>query len=173
MANELILERMQIALGFAPIALTTARTGDAVSIKSYRRVGVLFLKAVGTASDDPTLTILQGTDIAFGTSKALNFSDVYVKQDLTKLSDVGQWTKVTRTGGSITNTYTDDTSAEQQAMWWVEFKAEDFDQDNGYDCIRASISDVGTNSQLGCVLYFGADPLYPASPANMRGMTTD
>lgn len=171
--NTLLLERLQIAMGIAPIALTTARTGYPVCIKHYRRVGVLFVKGIGTAGDDPTLTIQQGTDIAFGTLKALNFDTVYVKQDLTKLSDVAQWTKVTRTGGAITNTFTDDTSAEQMAAWWVEFQAEQFDAKNGYDCIRASISDVGTNPQLGCVLYFGGDPLYPAAPELMKGMVAD
>lgn len=171
--NTLLLERMQIASGFAPITLTTARTGHVVSIKNYGRIGVLFFKGIGTAGQDPTLTILQGTDIAFGTNKALDFADVWVKQDLTELADVAQWTRVTRTGGSITNTYTDTTSAEQEALWWVEFKAEDFDIANGYDCLRASVNDVGTNSQIGCILYFGGDPRYAAPPENMLGMIAD
>lgn len=171
--NTLLLERFQIAEGILPISLTTARTGRVVSMKNYRRLGVLFYKAVGTASDDPTLTILQGTDIAFATNKALNFETVYHKMDLTKLSDVAQWTKVTRTGASITNTFTDATSAEQAAMWWVEFKQTDLDIKNGYTCVRASISDVGTNAQLGCLLYFAGDPIYPAAPENMRGIVAD
>lgn len=170
MTNSLLLERFQIAEGILPIALTTARTGRVVSMRNYRRMGVLFYKGIGTASDDPTITILQGTDIAFGTSKALNFTTLWVKQDLTKLSDVAQWTKVTQSAG---NTYTDATSAEQAAMWWVEFQQSDLDLANGYDCIRASLSDVGTNSQIGCVLYFGGDPIYPAAPENMRGMVAD
>lgn len=170
MTNSLLLERFQIAEGILPIALTTARTGRVVSMRNYRRMGVLFYKGVGTASDDPTITILQGTDIAFGTNKALTFTSIWVKQDLTKLSDVAQWTKVTQ---SAANTYTDATSAEQAAMWWVEFQQSDLDIANGYDCIRASLSDVGTNSQIGCVLYFGGDPIYPAAPENMRGMVAD
>jgi len=80
---------------------------------------------------------------------------------------------VERTGASITNTYTDATSAEQAAMWWVEFQQSDLDVANGYDCVRASIGDVGTNSQIGCLLYFGADPIYPAAPEDMRGMVAD
>lgn len=170
MTNSLLLERFQIAEGILPIALTTARTGRVVSMRNYRRMGVLFYKGIGTASDDPTITILQGTDIAFGTNKALTFTSIWVKQDLTKLSDVAQWTKVTQ---SAANTYTDATSAEQAAMWWVEFQQSDLDIANGYDCIRASLSDVGTNSQIGCVLYFGGDPIYPAAPENMRGMVAD
>jgi hypothetical protein len=170
MDNTLALERMQIAAAIAPQALTTARTGYVASFKNYRRILVVFFKGIGTAGDDPTITLLQGTDIAFGTSKAINFTKVWTKMDLTKLSDVGQWTETTQ---SAANTYTDATSAEQMAIWAIEVKAEDLDVDNGYDCIRASISDVGTNAQYGCVFYIGLDPLYPASPANMRSMIAD
>lgn len=168
--NTLLLERFQIAEGVLPLALTTARTGRVVSMRNYRRMGILFYKGIGTAGDDPTITIAQGTDIAFGTNKALTFTTLWVKQDATKLSDVAQWTKVTQ---SAANTYTDATSAEQAAMWWVEFQQSDLDIANGYDCIRASISDVGTNSQIGCVLYFGGDPIYQAQPSDMRGMVAD
>ncbi len=169
-ANSLILERLQIAEGVLPLALTTARTGRVVSMRNFRRMGILLYKGIGTAGDDPTITIAQGTDIAFGTNKALNFTTLWVKQDLTKLSDVAQWTKITQSAG---NTYTEATSAESAAMWWIEFQQSDLDIANGYDCIRASISDVGTNSQIGCVLYFGADPIFPAAPENMRGMVAD
>jgi hypothetical protein len=168
--NALLLEQLQIVHGFVPIALTTARTGDVVSLKGYRRCGVLFYKGIGTAGDDPTLTIEQGTDVAFGTNKALTFTDIYKKQDPTSLADVGQWTKVTQTAA---NTYTDATSAEQAAMWWVEFKAEDLDIKNDYDCIRASVSDVGTNAQLGCVLYFLGDAVNPTAPASMLSAIVD
>lgn len=168
--NVSILECMQIAEGIAPVALTTARTGRVVSLKNYRRCLVLFFKGLGTAGDDPTITLLQGTDIAFGTNKALNFTKVYVKQDLTKLSDVGQWTKVTQ---AAANTYTDTTSAEQEALWAIDVKAEDLDINNNYDCIRASISDVGTNAQLGCVLYFPYDPIISTAPENMASAVVD
>jgi hypothetical protein len=141
-----------------------------VSLKGYRRCAIVFFKGIGTAGDDPTLTILQGTDVAFGTNKALTFTDVYKKQDPTSLADVGQWTKVTQ---SAANTYTDATSAEQEAVWVVEFKAEDLDIKNDYDCIRASVSDVGTNSQIGCVFYVLSEPVNPTAPASMLSAIAD
>lgn len=168
--NESILNYVQIVSGFAPISLTAERTGDVVSLKNYRRCLVLFHKAVGTANDDPTITLLQGTDVAFGTNKALNFATLYVKQDPTSLGDVGQWTKVTR---AATNTYTDTTSAEQQALWAIDIKAEDLDIANNYDCVRASISDVGTNAQLGDVLYLLYDPVISTAPADMASAIVD
>jgi hypothetical protein len=168
--NNSILEYMQICEGVLPLALTTARTGRVVSLKNYRRCLVALYKGIGTAGDDPTVTLLQGTDIAFGTNKALNFTKIYVKQDLTKLSDVGQWTKVTQAAG---NTYTDLTSAEQAAIWAIDVKQEDLDIANNYDCIRASVSDVGTNAQLGCVLYFPYDPIVSIAPESMASAIAD
>jgi hypothetical protein len=168
--NQSLLSFAQFCEGILPLALTTARTGRVVSLKNYRRCLVLLYKGIGTASDDPNITILQGTDIAFGTNKALNFTTIYVKQDLTKLSDVGQWTKVTQAAG---NTYTDATSAEQAALWAIDFKAEDLDIANNYDCIRAAISDVGTNAQLGCVLMIPYDPVFEAAPQDMLSAIAD
>jgi hypothetical protein len=168
--NLSILEQIQIVGGFDPQTLTTARTGDVVSLKNYRRCLVVFFKGIGTAGDDPTITLLQGTDVAFGTNKALNFTTLYVKQDPTSLGDVGQWTKVTQAAG---NTYTDATSAEQAAIWAIEVKAEDLDIANGYDCVRASVSDVGTNAQYGCVLYLLADPAQMAAPESMPSAIVD
>ena len=168
--NNSLLEYMQIAEGVLPLALTTARTGRAISLKNYRRCLVVFYKGVGTASDDPTITLAQGTDIAFGTTKALTFTTLYEKADLTKLSDVAQWTKITQAAAA---TYTSLTSAESALMWAIDIRATDLDIANNYDCIRLSVSDVGTNSQIGCVLYFPYDPIVSAAPENMLGVVAD
>ena len=168
--NKSFLECAQIVSGFAPIVLTTARTGDVVSLKNYRRCLVLFHKGIGSAGEDPTITILQGTDVAFGTNKALTFTTIHVKQDPTSLGDVGQWTKVTQ---SAANTYTDATSAEQAALWAIEFKAEDLDIANNYDCIRASIGDVGSVSQIGALEYILFDPIVSTAPNAMASAIVD
>jgi len=148
----------QIVSGFVPVDMQTgANTADVVSMKGYNHLTIIFFKDAGTAGDDPTLTILQGTDVAFATNKALNFTDIYVKQD-TLLSTVGQFTHNTQ---AAANTYTDATSAEDQAIWVVEFDAQDLDTDNNFDCVRASVADVGGNAQLGCLLYILSEPRYP------------
>ena len=168
--NVSILECAQIVSGFAPIALTTARTGDVVSMKNYRRCLVLFHKGIGTAGEDPTITLLQGTDVAFGTNKVLNFTTIYVKQDPTSLGDVAQWTKVTQ---SAANTYTDATSGEQAALWAIDIKAEDLDIASDYDCIRASVGDVGSVSQIGALEYILYDPIQMTAPESMPGAIAD
>lgn len=168
--NTRLLEQVQIVTGFSPIALTSARTGDVVSMKNYRRCTVLFSKGIGGAGEDPTITILQGTDVAFGTNKALNFTDIFVKQDPTSIGDVGQWTQVTQAAG---NTYTDATSGEQEALWAIEFKAENLDIANNYDCIRASVGDVGSVSQIGSVMYVLSDPVRESAPEDMASAIVD
>lgn len=162
--NLSILEWMMPVSAFPPINLGTARTGDVVCLKNYRRCLVLFHKGIGPAGDDPVLTLLQGTDVAFGTNKALNFTTIYTKGDLTQISDVGQWTKVTQ---AAANTYTDLTSAEQEIQWAIDIKAEDLDIANGYDCIRASLNDTGTTTTVGHIVYLLYDPIHSMQPENM------
>jgi hypothetical protein len=168
--NSLLLERFQIASGFAPSLITTARDGDYVSMRHYRRMGILFFKGIGTANQDPTITVQQATSVAGGSVKALNFTTIFTKQDPTSLADVGQWTKVTQSAG---NTYTDATAAEQEVMWWIEFQQTDLDIDNNFDCLRANIGDVGTATQYGCILYIGGDPVYASKPTDMKSIIVD
>lgn len=168
--NVSLLEQVQIVPGVLPLALTTARVGDVVSLKNYRRCLVVFYKGPGTAGDDPTITLEQGTSVAFGTNKALDFTTLYKKQAATDLTGVAQWTKITQAAG---NTYTDATSAEQAAVWAIDVMAEDLDIANDYDCIRLSVSDVGTNAQTGCVLYIPYDPVQYTAPESMPGAIAD
>lgn len=168
--NTRLLERLQVVPGFPPASLTTARVGDVVCMKGFRRCLVLFHGAIGTAGDDPTITITQALDVAYTSPKALNFTEIYVKMDATHLTDTGQWTKVVQ---AAANTYTDTTSAEQEKLWAVEFKAEDLDVNGGYDCIRAAISDVGTNAQIGAMMYILGDPVFSNAPENMASAIID
>lgn len=168
--NLSLLEQVQIVPAFPPINLGSARTGDVVSFKNYRRCLVVFHKNVGPANDDPTITLAQGTDVAFGTTKALTFTTIYTKEDLTKLTDVGQWTKVTQAAAA---TYTTTTSAENELMWAIDFKATDLDVTNGYDCLRASVGDVGTNTSIGTIWYLLYDPIVSTAPESMASAIID
>ena len=164
--NALILEQIMIASGAVPINMASgALTGDYVSFENYERIAVVFFKAAGTAGDDPTLTIQQAQDVAGTGVKALNFTSIHKKQGT--LTAVGTWTEATQ---SAANTYTDATSAEAQAIWVVEFAREDLDIANDFDCLIASVGDVGTNSQIGCLLYLGAGPRHGARPQDMLTM---
>jgi len=154
MAN--LVQKTQIVSGFVPVDLQTAQSGDWVSMKNHNHLTVVFFKGAGTAGDDPTITMAQATVVAGTDTKALTFTDIWYKQN-TVLTAESTFTHTTQTAAA---TYTDTTSAEDCAIWVLEFDAEDLDAVNNFDCVQASIGDVGSNAQLGCILYILSEPRY-------------
>lgn len=152
------VEKSQIVSGVVPVNLATAANdGDWVSLKDYGKLTVVFFKGAGAAGEDPTLTMEQAKDVSGTGAKALDFTDIYTKQG-SDLATIGQFTKVTQTAA---NTYTEATSGEEEAIWVVEFNAEDLDVSNGFACIRARVASVGATSQIGTILYLLGDARYP------------
>ncbi len=152
-----LFDNAQLVSGFVPVDLSDgANTGDYVSLKNYSRCAIVLFKAVGTAGDDPTLTVVQATDVSGTSAKAVNFTAIKVKQGAS-LAAIGTFTNATQ---SAANTYTSTTSAEEQAIWVVEIDASDLDVDGGFDCIMASVADIGTNAQIGCMFYILDGPRY-------------
>ena len=150
------VETMDVVCGFLPVDMQTAgNTGDTVCMKNWQHCTIIFTKAIGTAGDDPTVTVMQCTDVASGTNKALNFVELFTKQGTQ--TTTGTWTRVTQTAA---NTYTNATLAESPAIIRIEFDADDLDVTNGYDCIYATVADVGGNPQLGCLHYYLSQPRY-------------
>lgn len=156
------VQNSMIVSGFVPVDMQAgANTGDWVSVENFNHVAIVFFKAAGTAGDDPTITVTQATDAAGTSSKALNFTRVYTKQGT--LSSVANFTLTTQ---SAANTYTDATSAEVQAIWVVEFDADDLDVSSGFTHVQASVADVGSNAQVGACLYLATEPRYAAAVAD-------
>lgn len=88
-----MLEQMQIASGFVPVNLATAaNNGDWVNLKLYARLLIIFFKgAAASGAEDPTVTLLQATDVAGTGSKALNIARAWTKTDA-DLTTIGQFT---------------------------------------------------------------------------------
>jgi hypothetical protein len=170
MINNLFVETHQVCLANIPVAMNTAGlAGDYLSFKNYGRIAIVFIKAVGTNGDDPTITVLQAKTVAGGSSKALNITRVDKKQAAPNLLAVGQYTTSTSASPAShdtfsTNTWTNSDLAEQAAVVVIEYKAEDLDIDNGFCCITATVADVGTNAQLGAMLMIGLDPKFGVDP---------
>lgn len=168
--NKLFVEGHQVVAGFVPVAMNSgAPTIDWVSMKNYGRCTVIFFKAIGTAGDDPTLTFKQATSVAPSNAKALAVSRIDKKQGTQ--TSIGQFTKSTAdspatndTFNTTNGTWTNSDLAENQAIIVADIKAEDLDADNGFDCVSVTIADVGTNAQLGCLLFILSEPRYEASP---------
>ena len=87
MSHPRILECMDIVEGFPAVSLDGgANAGDWLSLKNARRVAVVFRSGIGTAGDDPTLTVEQAQDVAGTGAKALTFTEIFRKQAATSLA---------------------------------------------------------------------------------------
>jgi hypothetical protein len=159
--NLRICENGQLAAGFLPVNMATAaNTGAFVSMKNYKHCAIVLYKDGGASGEDPTITVQQATAVAGTSAKALTFTDIYTKQG-SDVTAVAQFTRTTQTAAS---TYTSATSGEQESIWVIEFDSNDLDVANGFDCIQAAVADVGSTSQIGCLLYILTEPRYAEEP---------
>jgi hypothetical protein len=158
--NFKFAEGFQVVSAFVPIDVNAAaQTGDVVSMENYQRCAVILFGAAGSAGTDITLTILQGTDVAFGTNKALNFTRIDAKEGAS-LAAIGQFTTTTQTAG---NTYTTTNNEQSQQLYVVDFGVDDLDIANDYDCIRMSIN-AGNAAKVMAGLYILYGPKYGIDP---------
>lgn len=167
--NQYFTEKAQVQAAFLPRAMNSgASTGDWVNMALYQRCCIIFFKAVGTAGDDPTITVKQATDVTGAGNKALGFKRVDKKQAATDLTSTGTNTISTSaapatndTFNTTNGTWTNTDLAEQAAIIQIDIGPEDMDIANGFTCIQITVADVGTNAQYGCALYVLHDPRQP------------
>jgi hypothetical protein len=149
LVNADFAEQVQTVLAFAPVNIATAaNTGAWVSLKNFHRCTIRVIKAVGTAGEDPVITVQQATAVAGTGAKALNFERVYVKQHATALP--ATFTRITQTAA---NTYTNATLAEELAIIEIDILPEMLDIDGGFDCVQVSVPDPGSGAQLMVAFY--------------------
>ncbi len=67
-------------------------------------------------------------------------------------------------GTPSTNTLTVADSAQKAILWVIEARAYDFDETNGFNCVRANLADVDDVEQLGCLLYVLGEPRQRDTP---------
>lgn len=161
MAYEGALQKATYEAGFVPVDMSSgANAGDWVSMENYRKLEIILFKGAGTAGDDPVITVQQATTASGTSAKALNFTVIYEK--VGTLASTTAWTRQTQTAA---NTYENTASAEAQSLMVIEIDAAMLDADNGFTFVQASVADVGTNAQVGCVLYRLSEPRYPQGAA--------
>lgn len=165
-----LLGKIDIVPAIIPLDLQTARDGDWVSLKNAQGCLVVVFKGTGTAGDDPSITIEQASDVAGTGAKVLNAITEFFKKTGT-LTSVGTWTRVTQTADELVTV--DTASAEVEAIWAFNIESDQLDVDNGFDCVRVRIADVGTNAQLGCALYILHGLRFPAGPDALLSAIAD
>ncbi len=166
--NTRLLESINLVLAAPPADFNSAVTVDWISLKNYDGCLVVWLKAVGTAGDDWSLQLVQGTAVAGTGSKALTFKQWYYKA-AALISSVSTFTKVTEataTADLDLGTPTDYGHDILQAVYVVDVRASDLDVTNGFDCISATFDDGDAGStSLGSILFIPYGARYPdASP---------
>ncbi|MFJ6066575.1 hypothetical protein ACIQHU_26465 [Streptomyces tendae] len=156
---------VDVCVGAAPVDLSTAAvTGKRVRLRDAGGLTIVVFKGAGTAGDDPTLTLKQHTANTGGTTSNLAVIDHYYLKDATALAGTEQWTRVSQAAAAtITDPGGAGTSAEHQQIIVIEVEAEQLS--DGYTHVSLDVADVGTNAQLGAVLYLRRDLVVERAPA--------
>lgn len=152
-----------LVVGLKPQDLSSAaNTGRWFSLANCPAVNAVLITAIGTAGDDPVITLEQAKDASGTGAKELTIRRVDEKiggTGFTSSNDI--WTRVTtidRDNPATSRTNT--TSAENEAVQSIFILATDLDVANGFTHIRMKVADVGSNAQLGCIVYIPAARFY-------------
>lgn len=134
-----------------PVDLAGAAGANAgwVSLKNYQRCTLLLVCAAGGAAEPPTITLQQATDVSgTGAKAAAAIRSISKKEHATAVEGIGTWTDVAQAAaGTFLGT------AQVQAIYAVEVDLDLLDNDNAFDCIRATIADVGATAKFGSLMY--------------------
>jgi hypothetical protein len=168
MAQEGLGRLFDISVGAAPVDLSSAAvTGKRVSLKRAAALTIVVFKGAGTAGDDPTVTLKQHTAASSGTSANLAAIDHYYLKNATTLAGTETWTRVTQSAAAtIADPGGAGTSAESQQILAIPVLGTSLS--DGYSYVSLDIADVGTNAQLGGVLYLLHDLTAQRAPANLQ-----
>jgi hypothetical protein len=155
---KLLAEEVQVVPAFNPVNLATAaNTGDWISMKFFRHLTILYMQGPGTAAEPATITVSQATAVAGTGSKGLaTIASYYIKKAVTDLTGTGAFTKVTQTAAS-TVVLGVGAEGDKATLVLIEINAEDLDVEGGFDCVQASVGDVGTGPTIGCLFYLLSD----------------
>ncbi len=136
------VQNEQKALSQAPANYTGAgSTGDVYCLKGYDQIQFVIMTgawAAGTAA----VTLLQGTDIAFATNKALAFTRMWT-------NDAAVGSPILVETAVAANTFNLDTAL---ATYIIEVDADSLDVDNVFDCIRLDVATPGANNDYYVVI---------------------
>lgn len=151
--NEQLFEGADLAMAFAPVNLATgANAGAWFSARDYHRFAVCLLRGAGTQADQSTITVLQGTTNAGGTTKALTTGRRRYKTDMTTAAG-DTW--VIDDTASAANTYaTPAAKGDKKLMIAMDYESALLDDANGFHWIQASV-DQAANAVIGtCFILF-------------------
>jgi hypothetical protein len=163
--NALFAEQANIiTLPIQNMAASGGAVTPWVSLKNYHRATLILIADATAAAEAPTITLQQATAVAGTGAKNLTaITRVHRKTvaAATGLETLGTWTLATQTAAA---TFVG--VAEQELLYAIDVYADDLDVAGGFDCVRATIADIGTTN-ANCALFWilwGARYAPPLSP---------
>lgn len=167
MSAEGLANILDVCVGAAPVDLSAAAvTGKRVSLKNCSGVTIVVFKGAGTAGDDPTFTLQQHKVSTSGTPANLAIIDHYYLKNAAALDGTETWAKLTQAAAAtIADPGGIGTSAESQQVLVIEVRADQLS--DGYNYVSLNCADVGTNAQLGSILYLRQNLDIKRAPANL------
>ena len=159
-----------ISAGVVPLDLQTARTGNRVSMRRGQGCTIVVFKGIGTADDDPTYTLKEHNASSSGTSQNLAAIVLcYLKPSTSNLTGAATWSRVApATAATVAAPGAAGTSAESAQILVIEVDGAQLS--DGFTHISLDCSDVGSNAQLGAVLYFVHDLVVQRRPSNLPAL---
>lgn len=163
-----------VAPVIAPLDLATARTGLPVSLVNAGGVTFLIIKGVGTAGQDPVITLREAQDGAgTGEQDLATISEWHSKTDTANNTLSGNETWARFTNGPAASPVPAATAdldaaggnAEDQAI--VSLYVDASDLSDGFTHVTLDIASVGASAQLGAVVALLHDLKVGRSPVNL------
>ncbi len=148
---DLLGYRLDIGSAFAPVDLNTANgaTGHRVHLRNYESIAFVFIKAAGTAGEDPDLDVQEHNAATGGTSQDLDvITEFYSKQE-TVLDGDEVWVRSTQTAASEVELGA--TSAEVEGIWVVQVDAAQLSA--GFEWLSVNVVVTAAAAQLAAGIY--------------------
>lgn len=154
-----------VVVGGLPVDLSAAAlSGLWFNMKECSAVNALLISAIGTAGDDPVINLRQATNNAGAGAKTLNIHRLDYKVGATGFTSASDlWQRVTSIDpDNPAASYDTDgiNGAENGLLLSAFILATDLDINQGFTHIQLQVADVGTNAQLGCILYIPSQRHY-------------
>lgn len=151
-------EVSDFVLGGGPVDLAAAAlNGKWFNMRGCIGVNAILVSGIGTAGEDPVISVSQAKDAAGTGAKVLNVKHVEYKigaTDIVAASDL--WTRVASIDAdNPAASYDTDpiNGAENRLILCAYVSDGDLDGDNNYSHIRLEVADVGAGVQLGAIIY--------------------
>jgi hypothetical protein len=158
-------EVSDLIIGGGPVDLSSAAlAGRWISMANVAAMNAILIAGIGTAGDDPVISLEQATDASGTGAKALNIKHLRYKIGSTSIDAADDvWveeTTIDRDNPAASWDSDGVAGAENVLLVNVYVLPQDLDINNDFAYIRLNVADVGTNAQLGAILYIPSDLTY-------------